>query len=184
MFAQAFSWLSSVKDDRRFVRLRAFEGLKLRIEQASRHEVAGPIVHPAKQRRPIEVQQHEGDRLARRDLQSHPIAAFQGGAGRDRITMIAGSSAQRGADGIQPGPAIIIVEGAAGVHLRDVGGRMQVVALDHGDVQLACQHCGKGGFAAAADAHNDDGTAAAQHSFSFGLVHTPEGRRFHAAMTR
>src|SRR5262249_32287224 len=61
-----------------------------------------------------------------------------------------------GGNAVQPGPAVLIGERQAAVHLLDVGRRVEPVALLEDPVQPVCEHRRNRTLAAARDAHHHD----------------------------
>lgn len=61
---------------------------------------------------------------------------------------------QSGADGGEPGPAVLIGQRGAGSHLGHVLHRVQRIAVQERDAEFAGNEVADGGLAAAGDAHH------------------------------
>jgi hypothetical protein len=91
------------------------------------------------------------------EAQAIPIRTLEGRACSDGESMLSGDCAERGTQGIEPRPAILVPQGDPGTHLGNVGWRVVIIALQKGHLQCFCKGAAEGGFSAAADAHDEDG---------------------------
>src|SRR5690606_19164623 len=86
------------------------------------------------------------------------VAPFQGGTGEDGTVPLVKRLAGGGAEPVEPGPAVLVLQGNPRAHLRLVFRRVEVVALEKKTVDPLGQSRGDGALAAARDAHDNEKT--------------------------
>jgi hypothetical protein len=96
-----------------------FERADLRRQQRGRHEVAAARLHALADQLGVAGEVHEAH-VALRAVEQVAVAALEGRAGDDGAAAGAGLAAHPVAHGLEPGPAVVVGEGRAGGHLRDV----------------------------------------------------------------
>ena len=84
------------------------------------------------------------------------IGALERRAGDDAVIASLAGGVDPGGDGVQPGPAVLIVQRLAVMHLLDVRLRMKPVAVLIGPMQAMREHRRDGAFAGAGNAHHHD----------------------------
>ena len=151
-----FARMRSDRDrDRPFVGGRLLERGELAVEQLRRHEMIGARGDAARDEILIALEIDQPDVLPLAD-ENVAIGPLERRAGDD--AMIAG--APRGVDpigdGMQPGPAILVGERLAMVHLLDVSFGMKPVAVFVKPVQTMREHGADRALARAGNAHHDE----------------------------
>jgi hypothetical protein len=144
-----------VDDDARLIGTEGLERGELRIEQARRHEVTGASLGAGGEHVTASVEVHE-PHLRRTREDGVAVVALQRGAGDDETGAPVGRLGERGADDLEPGPAVVVVERHTRRHLLDVGHRVQVVGVGERHAEVSREQGADRGLARARDAHHDD----------------------------
>ena len=123
----------------------------------------------------VALEEHQPDIAAVAD-QDVAIDAAQRRAGDDAVTAGLPGRVDPGGDRAQPGPAILVGQRLAVMHLLDIRGRVEPVAVLVDPMQAVRQHRRDRALAGAGDAHDhDDGRAAG--AGLIGHAAAPERRR-------
>src|SRR5262249_36198497 len=149
---------SNRNHDRMLIRLRRFEGRELAVEQGRWHEMPVARRQPTRDQIPpaFEIDDADVGALADQDI---AIGAFERRACDGAMVAGAPSRVDPGGDALQPGPAILVGERLPGVHLLDVGLRVEPVALLEDPIQPVGEHRRDRALAAPGYAHHhDDGS--------------------------
>ncbi|BFO20157.1 hypothetical protein SHKM778_65450 [Streptomyces sp. KM77-8] len=109
--------------------------------------------HPVLDQRAVTGEMHE-DHAGRGRSQPVAVRPLQR-RGADHPAE-SGPAVRPVADGVQPGPPVVIGERGTGRHLGDVGRRVEVVALGVRDAEPGREQGTDGGLARARDAHDHD----------------------------
>jgi hypothetical protein len=130
------------------VRLRQLDRGELALQQGGREEMPVPVPQPLLKPLTVEIQEDQ-PRLRTAIEQQIAIGPPQRGTGDHHRFPGRDASVHPGRDGSQPGPAVLVGERDAGVHLLDVLCRVEVVGVGETPVQPAGQHGADRGLAAA-----------------------------------
>src|SRR5262245_8474675 len=139
--------------DRVFVQLRLFECREFAVEQRGWDGMLVACRQPARDQVLLTLEIDDADiaALANQDI---AIGAFECGAGDGAMIPGAPSRVDPGGNAMQPRPAILICQRLAGVHLPDVGLRVEPVTVLVDPVQPTREHRGNRALAAARDSHH------------------------------
>ena len=130
-----------------------FQGGQLAGQERGRHEVAFAALHALADQvgAAVEVdEQHPALRLG----EQLAVALLERGAGEDGALAGRGLGGHPVLDLLQPGPAVLVLQGNALGHLVDVGLRVELVRLGAGPAKLLGQGRRDGGLAGAGNAHH------------------------------
>src|SRR5262245_25889442 len=125
--------------DRVLVGLRRVDCPELAVEQGGWHEMPVACRQPARDQVPPALKIDDADigALANQDI---AIGAFERRAGDGAMIPDAPRRVDPGGNAMQPGPAVLIGQRLAGVHLPDVGLRVEPVAVLVDPVQPVREH--------------------------------------------
>src|SRR5262245_15103644 len=146
--------------DRVLVRPRLFQCRELAVEQRGGHEMPIACRQPPCDQVPRALQIDDADiaALANQDI---AIGAFERRAGDGPVIPDAPRRVDPGGNAMQPGPAVLVSQRLAGVHLPDVGLWVEPVAVLVDPVQPVRKHRRNRTLAATRDSHHhDDGRIA------------------------
>src|SRR6478609_8626009 len=128
---------------------------ELGVEERRRHEVAGTVRHALGEQLGGAREVDEAHGPAGR-AQQVAVRALERRARADTRAAGVGLRAQPVADGLEPGPAVVVRERRARGHLVDVRLRVELVGLGVRDAEAVREQRGHGGLARARDAHDDE----------------------------
>src|SRR5215831_8250511 len=155
-------------NDRMFVRLRLFEGCELAVEQRGWHEMPIARRQPARDQVPLALEIDDTDIGAIAD-QDIAISPFERRARDGAMIADTPRRVDPGRNAMQPGPAILIGEWHAAMHLLDVRRRVEPVALLEDPIQPVGEHRRNRALAAAGDSHHHDDGNISQRQSGFGV---------------
>ena len=135
-----------------FVRQRLLEARKLAVEQRGRHEMRVACREPPGDQVPIALEIDEADIGAATD-QDIAIGTLERRASDGAMIPDAPRRIDPGGDAVQPGPAILVGERHAAVHLLYVRRGVEPVALLEDPIQPMCEHHCDRALAATGDPH-------------------------------
>ncbi|CAK7282163.1 hypothetical protein SGPA1_20129 [Streptomyces misionensis JCM 4497] len=144
---------ADVHGDTRLVRPQGFQRGELGVQQRGRHEVPLTLPHPVLDQLPVarEVHEHHSGRHGPQPVAVRPLQRRAADHPAEP-----GPAVRPVADGVQPGPAVGVLERDPGRHLVDVGLRVEVVALGVRHAQSRGEQRTDRGLARPRDAHHDD----------------------------
>jgi DNA-binding FadR family transcriptional regulator len=128
--------------------------------------VAAAGLHALEDQLGVAGEVHEAH-VALRAVEQVAVGALEGRAGDDGAAAGAGLAAHPVAHGLEPGPAVVVGEGRAGGHLRDVRGRVELVRLREGPAEPLGEGGGDRGLAGSGDPHHHDVAGLCGHADSF-----------------
>src|SRR5262245_63280078 len=122
---------------RMFVRLWLVYCRELALKQRGWHEMPVARSQPTRDQVPLALQIDDAhvDAIADQDI---AISPFERRASDGAMIADAPGRVDPGGNAVQPGPAVLIGERQAAVHLLDVGRRVEPVALLEDHVQPVC----------------------------------------------
>src|SRR5262249_52520366 len=139
---------SDREDDWVLVGLRLFECGKLALEQGRGHEMTVACREPARNDVPFTFEIDESNIAPLAD-ENVAIGPFERRAGDDTVITGASRRIDPGRDAMQPWPAVLVRERLPTVHLFDVRGRMEPVAVLVNPMHAMRQHRGNRALAGA-----------------------------------
>src|SRR6266571_2631716 len=142
--------------DRALVGTGLLQGLELAVQQARRHEVTVAGGHASRDQRLAALQIDETYVPAAVD-DDVAIAALERRAGEHDVPAGAARFVDERGDGVEPRPAVLVGERDALVHLLDIGGRVEPIAVLEFPAEAPGQQRADGALAGARDAHDDEG---------------------------
>ncbi len=89
--------------------------------------------------------------------QAFTVFALQRRAGQHRTLTGGQGPTQLLAEAVEPAGAVVVVEGNAGTHLGDIGGRVERIAFNGRGAAALAQGLTDAGFATAGNTHDDQG---------------------------
>src|SRR5215472_762533 len=142
-------------NDRMFVCLRLFEGCELAVEQRGWHEMPVAPRQPARDQVPLALEIDDADvrAIAEQDI---AISPFERRARDGAMIADTPRRVDPGGNTMQPGPAILIGEWHAAMHLLDVRRGVERVALLEDPIQSVGEDRRNRALAAARDSHHHD----------------------------
>src|SRR5436190_4854708 len=141
--------------DRTLVRLRLLQRPELAVEELRRHKVPLARGQPPQDQIAVAFEIDEGDIGALPD-ENIAVRTFERRAGNHAMIASLSRRIDPGRDGIEPGPAVLVGERLAPMHLVDVRLGMKPIGVLVDPMQLVREHGSDGGLAAARYAHDND----------------------------
>ena len=144
----------AVADERGLFGAGCLQGGELAVDKAGRHEVVVADGLAAGDEGLVAMQVDEAD-IRAISGQDVAVAAAQGRAGENAVAAGGAGGVDPGGHGLQPGPAVLVGQGRAAVHLGDVGKRVEIVGVDVFPAQAAREQGSDRGLAGPGDAHDE-----------------------------
>src|SRR5215470_14269828 len=125
-------------NQRVLVGLRLLQHLELVLEQRDGHEMLTPALHALADQLEASLQEDQAHVRAVTD-QAAAVAALQCRAGDQSGLTLGELLVDPLGNGIEPRPAVVVIERKATPHLFDIGGRMEAVGIAKGPAKQLCQ---------------------------------------------